>query len=133
RSTPTHGARTDCAPPLIPPDQVGRAPPPTDHPPATKRKIPPPTSPTKKLQENPMKNLAALLVLLCATAAVPTVRAQGTPAPPQQPPTVTSVLDTSFALVQRQVGSPPEPMPADKSSCRPPHGQAPGPTHFAAH
>src|SRR5262249_43662934 len=84
-----------------------------------------------KVQENPMKNLAALLVLLCATAAVPTVRAQGTPAPPQQPPTVTSVLDTFFALVERQVVSAAEAMPEDKYSFAPTNGEFKGVRTFA--
>jgi hypothetical protein len=46
-----------------------------------------------------MKNLAVSLVLLCATAA-PAVRAQSSPPAQQQPPTVASVLNGIYGVVE---------------------------------
>src|SRR6266571_2398840 len=80
-----------------------------------------------------MKNLAVSLVLLAATAAAPTVRAQATSTPqqPQQPPTVASVLNTLYGVVEQQVVSAAEAMPEDKYSFAPTNGEFKGVRTFA--
>ena len=77
-----------------------------------------------------MKNLAAVLVLLGAAAAAPAVRAQGG-STPQQPPTVTSVLNTLYGVVEQQVVSAAEAMPEDKYSFAPTNGEFKGVRTFA--
>jgi len=80
-----------------------------------------------------MKNLAVSLVLLGAVTAAPAVRAQGgaTPQQPQQPPTVTSVLNTLYGAVEQQVVSAAEAMPEDKYSFAPTNGEFKGVRTFA--
>jgi DinB family protein len=80
-----------------------------------------------------MKTLAVSLVLLGATAAAPTLRAQGasTPQQPQQPPTVTSVLNTIYGVVEQQVVSAAEAMPEDKYGFAPTNGEFKGVRTFA--
>src|SRR5262249_59234115 len=79
-----------------------------------------------------MKNLASFLIVLCATAA-PAVHAQGGSAPQQtpQPATVTSVLDSFYSIVERQVVSATEAMPEEKYSFAPTNGEFKGVRTFA--
>jgi DinB family protein len=80
-----------------------------------------------------MKKLVVCLVLVCATAAAPTVRAQAgsTPQQAQQPPTVTSVLNGFFGIVEQQVVSAAEAMPEDKYGFAPTNGEFKGVRTFA--
>ena len=78
-----------------------------------------------------MKNLAAFLVLLSATTGAPALRAQALSTPPQQPPTVASVLDTYYGIVERQVVSAAEAMPEDKYGFAPTNGEFKGVRTFA--
>jgi hypothetical protein len=77
-----------------------------------------------------MKNLAVSLVLLAAAAA-PAVRAQGGATPQQQPPTVASVLNTLYGVVEQQVVSAADAMPEDKYSFAPTNGEFKGVRTFA--
>jgi hypothetical protein len=78
-----------------------------------------------------MKNLALSLVLLGAAAAAPALRAQSAPATPQQPPTVTSVLNGLYGAIEQQVVSAAEAMPEDKYSFAPTNGEFKGVRTFA--
>src|SRR5215510_6342489 len=80
-----------------------------------------------------MKNLAVSLVLLGAVAAAPAVRAQAgsTPQQPQQPPTVASVLNAIYGVVEQQVVSAAEAMPENKYSFAPTNGEFKGVRTFA--
>lgn len=78
-----------------------------------------------------MKNLVAFLVLLCVAAAAPTVRAQGGSTPQQQPPTVTSVLNSLYGIVEQQVVSAAEAMPEEKYGFAPTNGEFKGVRTFA--
>ena len=80
-----------------------------------------------------MKNLAVSLVLLGAVAAAPAVRAEAgsTPQQPQQPPTVASVLNAIYGVVEQQVVSAAEAMPEDKYSFAPTNGEFKGVRTFA--
>ena len=78
-----------------------------------------------------MKNLAACFVLLCAAAAAPAVHGQGGSKPPEQPPTVSSVLNTLYGVVEQQVVSAAEAMPEDKYSFAPTNGEFKGVRTFA--
>jgi hypothetical protein len=78
-----------------------------------------------------MKNFPLALALMSLTAAAPTLRAQAASAPPQQPPTVASVLDTYYGIVERQVVSAAEAMPEDKYSFAPTNGEFKGVRTFA--
>jgi len=66
-------------------------------------------------------------------AAAPTLRAQGasTPQQPQQAPTVTSVLNTLYTVVEQQVVSAAEAMPEDKYGFAPTSGEFKGVRTFA--
>jgi hypothetical protein len=78
-----------------------------------------------------MKKLTVVLVLLCAAAvAAPTVRAQGG-STPQQPPTVASVLNGIYGVVEQQVVSAAEAMPEDKYGFAPTNGEFKGVRTFA--
>ena len=78
-----------------------------------------------------MKNLVLALALLgVTTAAAPPVRAQAG-ARPQQPPTVASVLNTLYGVVEQQVVSAAEAMPEDKYSFAPTNGEFKGVRTFA--
>jgi hypothetical protein len=77
-----------------------------------------------------MKNLAVALVLFCATAAAPAVRAQGG-STPQQPPTMASVLNAHYGIIEQEVVSAAEAMPEDKYSFAPTNGEFKGVRTFA--
>ena len=78
-----------------------------------------------------MKNLAVSLVLLGAAATAPALRAQGGSTPPQQPPTVSSVLNQYYGVVEQEVVSAAEAMPEDKYSFAPTNGEFKGVRTFA--
>ena len=78
-----------------------------------------------------MKNLVVFLVLLGATIKAPTVRAQGGSTAQQQPPTVASVLNMHYGIVEREVISAAEAMPEDKYSFAPTNGEFKGVRTFA--
>ena len=78
-----------------------------------------------------MKNFVVVLAALVATTAGPRARAQGAPAAQQQLPTMASVLNTSYGLVERQVVSAAEAMPEDKYSFAPTNGEFKGVRTFA--
>lgn len=79
------------------------------------------------------KSIVASLVLLSATAAAPTLRAQGaaTSQQPQQPPTVSSVLNGIYGVVEQQVVSAAEAMPEEKYGFAPTNGEFKGVRTFA--
>ena len=78
-----------------------------------------------------MKTLAVSFALLCTAAASPTVRAQGGSAPSQQPPTVASVLNMYYGIVEQEVVSAAEAMPEDKYGFAPTNGEFKGVRTFA--
>ena len=78
-----------------------------------------------------MKNLAVALVLLCAATTAPTLRAQSGSTPQQQPPTVASVLNTLYGVVEQQVVSAAEAMPEEKYGFAPTNGEFKGVRTFA--
>ena len=78
-----------------------------------------------------MKNLALSLVLLGAAATAPALRAQGGSPAQQQPPTVASVLNQYYGVVEQQVVSAAEAMPEDKYSFAPTNGEFKGVRTFA--
>ena len=78
-----------------------------------------------------MRNLALSFVLLAAATAAPAVHAQGGSTPPQQPPTVASVLNAIYGVVEQQVVSAAEAMPEDKYSFAPTNGEFKGVRTFA--
>jgi DinB superfamily len=77
-----------------------------------------------------MKNFVVCLATLLAATAAPAVRAQGGPAA-QQPPTVASVLNANYGIVERQVVSAAEAMPEEKYSFAPTNGEFKGVRTFA--
>ena len=77
-----------------------------------------------------MKNCVAFLTLLGLAAGAPTLRAQGGSAP-QQPPTVASVLNMYYGIVEQEVVSAAETMPEDKYSFAPTNGEFKGVRTFA--
>ena len=77
-----------------------------------------------------MKNFALCLVLLVAAAAAPALRAQA-PSTPQQPPTVASVLNMYYGIVEQEVVSAAEAMPEDKYGFAPTNGEFKGVRTFA--
>ena len=78
-----------------------------------------------------MKNVVVFLALLGTTAAVPTIRAQGGSTAQQQPPTVASVLNMQYGIVEQEVVSAAEAMPEDKYSFAPTNGEFKGVRNFA--
>lgn len=78
-----------------------------------------------------MKKLVAILIVLCASAAAPALRAQGAPPAQQQPPTVSSVLNGLYGAVEQQVVSAAEAMPEDKYGFAPTNGEFKGVRTFA--
>ena len=80
-----------------------------------------------------MKNLAVAFAFLCAAAAAPTVRAQATSTPqkPQQPPTIASVLNGHYGVVESEIVSAAEAMPEDKYGFAPTSGEFKGVRTFA--
>ena len=77
-----------------------------------------------------MKNLVVALAFLGATVAAPTLRAQGS-ATPQQPPTLASVLNAHYGIVEQEVVSAAEAMPEDKYGFAPTNGEFKGVRTFA--
>jgi uncharacterized damage-inducible protein DinB len=79
-----------------------------------------------------MKHLAVCLAAAAAlcTNTAPAVHAQGNGAA-QQPPTVTSVLDTHYGIVEQEVVSAAEAMPEEKYSFAPTNGEFKGVRTFA--
>ena len=80
---------------------------------------------------NPIKNLAVFLVLLGATSAAPPVHAQGGSSAQHEPPTVASVLNMQYGIVEQEVVSAAEAMPEDKYSFAPTNGEFKGVRTFA--
>ena len=78
-----------------------------------------------------MNNLAVSVVLLAAAAAAPAVRAQGGSTPSQQPPTLASVFDAHYGIVEQEVVSAAEAMPEDKYTFAPTNGEFKGVRTFA--
>ena len=78
-----------------------------------------------------MSNLAVSIVLLAAAAAAPAVCAQGGSTPPQQPPTLASVFNAQYGIVEQEVVSAAEAMPEDKYSFAPTNGEFKGVRTFA--
>ena len=78
-----------------------------------------------------MKNFAVSIVLLGAIAAAPTLRAQGGSKDQQQPPTVASILNMHYGIVEQEVVSAAEAMPEDKYSFAPTNGEFKGVRTFA--
>ena len=78
-----------------------------------------------------MKNLVVSLVVLGAAAAAPALRAQGGATPQQQPPTVSSVLNMHYGIVEQEVVSAAEAMPEEKYSFAPTSGEFKGVRTFA--
>ena len=78
-----------------------------------------------------MKNLVVSLVLLGATAATPALLAQGGSTPQQQPPSVTSVLNMHYGIVEQEVVSAAEAMPEEKYAFAPTSGEFKGVRTFA--
>src|SRR5215471_15604013 len=76
-----------------------------------------------------MKNLVVALALLGATAAAPSLYAQASA--PQQPPTVSSVLNGIYGVVEQQVVSAAEAMPEEKYGFAPTNGEFKGVRTFA--
>lgn len=70
-----------------------------------------------------MKNLVVGLVLLTAVAAAPAVRAQGGSTPQEPLPTVASVLNMHYGIIEQEVVSAAEAMPEDKYSSAPTNGE----------
>jgi len=78
-----------------------------------------------------MKNFAVSLVLLGAITATPALRAQGGSTTQPQPPTVASVLNMHYGIVEQEVVSAAEAMPEDKYSFAPTSGEFKGVRTFA--
>lgn len=79
-----------------------------------------------------MKKLVPVFVALAAaTLAVPSVRAQGGSMGQQTPPTVSSVLNMQYGIVEQEVVSAAEAMPEDKYSYAPTNGEFKGVRTFA--
>jgi hypothetical protein len=78
-----------------------------------------------------MKNLVVFFALLGATTATSTVRAQGGSTAQQQPPTLASVLNGQYGIVEQEVVSAAEAMPEDKYSFAPTNGEFKGVRTFA--
>jgi len=77
-----------------------------------------------------MKNLAVFFALLVANTA-PAAHAQGGSTAQQQPPTLASVLNMHYGLVEQQVISAAEAMPEEKYSFAPTNGEFKGVRTFA--
>ncbi len=80
-----------------------------------------------------MKRLVVALALLGSAAAAPAIRAQATSTPQQaqQPPTVASVLNSIYGVVEQQVVSAAEAMPEEKYGFAPTNGEFKGVRTFA--
>jgi len=78
-----------------------------------------------------MKKLVVCLALLCVAAAAPNLCAQATSQQPQPPPTVSSVLNGVYGVVEQQVVSAAEAMPEEKYGFAPINGEFKGVRTFA--
>jgi DinB superfamily len=78
-----------------------------------------------------MKRLVVVLAVFCMIATAPASRAQGGPTAQQQPPTMASVLNMQFGIVEQEVVSAAEAMPDDKYSFAPTNGDFKGVRTFA--
>jgi|SRR5690348_5497097 uncharacterized damage-inducible protein DinB len=80
-----------------------------------------------------MKNVLLFLAAFGALSAtkISTVHAQGGSAPPQQPPSVSSVLNQNYGIVEQEIVSAAEAMPEDKYSFAPTNGEFKGVRTFA--
>lgn len=78
-----------------------------------------------------MRNLVVFSALVVAATAAPALRAQGGATPPQQPPTVASVLNMYYGIVEQEVVSAAEAMPEDKYLFAPTDGEFKGVRTFA--
>lgn len=80
-----------------------------------------------------MKNALVFLAAFGALSAtqISTAHAQGNPVPPQQPPTVSSVLNMDYGIVEQEIVSAAEAMPEDKYSFAPTNGEFKGVRTFA--
>lgn len=78
-----------------------------------------------------MKDLVVCLVLVGTAAAAPALRAQGGRTSQQQPPTVSSVLNMNYGIVEQEVVSAAEAMPEEKYSFAPSNGEFKGVRTFA--
>jgi len=78
-----------------------------------------------------MKKLVVFLGVIGMTAAAARVLAQGGASGQQQPPTVTSVLNMHYGIVEQEVVSAAEAMPEDKYSFAPTNGEFKGVRTFA--
>jgi uncharacterized damage-inducible protein DinB len=80
-----------------------------------------------------MKNVLLFLAAFGALSAtkISTARAQGNSAPPQQPPSVSSVLNQNYGIVEQEIVSAAEAMPEDKYSFAPTNGEFKGVRTFA--
>jgi len=80
-----------------------------------------------------MKNVLLFLAAFSALSAAktPTAHAQGNSAPPQQPPSVSSVLNAHYGIVEQEIVSAAEAMPEDKYSFAPSNGEFKGVRTFA--
>lgn len=78
-----------------------------------------------------MKNVVAGLALLTAVAAAPAVRPQGGSTPQEPLPTVGSVLNMHYGIIEQEVVSAAEAMSEDKYSSAPTNGEFKGVRTFA--
>jgi uncharacterized damage-inducible protein DinB len=78
-----------------------------------------------------MKNFVLLLAALVAGIAAPSVHAQGSSTAQHEPPTVASVLNMYYGIVEQEVVSAAEAMPEDKYSFAPTNGEFKGVRTFA--
>ncbi len=79
-----------------------------------------------------MKICVPALIVLCAvTAALPAARAQGGSTAQQKTPTVASVIDGHFGVIESEVVSAAEAMPEDKYLFAPTNGEFKGVRTFA--
>ena len=78
-----------------------------------------------------MKKVTVVLGVLALTVAAAGVFAQGSSTGQQQPPTVTSVLNMQYGIVEQEVVSAAEAMPEEKYSFAPTNGEFKGVRTFA--
>lgn len=80
-----------------------------------------------------MKNVLLFLAVCGALSATKTAtaRAQGNSAPPKEPPSVSSVLNQNYGIVEQEIVSAAEAMPEDKYSFAPTNGEFKGVRTFA--
>ena len=72
-----------------------------------------------------MKTLLLLFAAIAIAATAPLARSQGAPAQ-QQPPTVSSVLNMNYGIIEREVVSAAEAMPEEKYGFAPTNGEFKG-------